>query len=129
MIKLRIPQARLLVALMPAHLDDPTNEWPSMTTYWLAVATKTSPKSDYIRRALRGLPEGSSSGDAHDGLLTFGYVVGVELNIDGVVETHYRITPLGVRALQNYLAANKLPPLKDRETSINHRYKKLEETC
>lgn len=126
---LRTPQARVLAALMPIYPDDPVSEWPSMTTYRLAVVIGTSTKSDYIRRALRGLPEGASSGSAHDGLLAKMLVESFEVDIDGTIETYYRITSLGIRTIQRYLTDHKLQQTRSADTCTNKRYRKLQPPC
>lgn len=119
---LRTPQARVLVALVPTYPNDPVSEWPSMTATRIAMVTGISPRSDCIRRALRGLPEGSSSGDAHEGLLARLYVESVKVDVDGVLETYYQMTRAGMHALQNYLADRQLPQVRPASMCVNKRY-------
>lgn len=92
--KLRTPQARLLRALMP---DDPTTywtEWPLLDRASLRVACGLSPKNTMNR-----LINGDSSGRGAPGLVPLGLVEVVKLDVDGVSEDSYRITPAGIAAL------------------------------
>lgn len=123
---LRVPQARVLQALMPADPDTYWTEWPSIDAHYLALALGTSTKSDLVRRALRGLPPGSSSGDAHDGLLAKGYAEAILLDVDGVRETQYRITHAGILALREYLKRHQIPKMRSTASCVNKRYKKME---
>ena len=119
-IPLRIPQARVLRALLPdagvVHVD-----WPIATAVAIARSIGVSEVSDYVRRALHGLREGSSSGSGHPGLIALGLVEVVLIDTEGVVETTFRITPSGVIAI---LAHGDLPPVRDREGCINKRYRR-----
>ncbi len=120
---LRIPQARVLRALMPIDPNSSISEWPFITLITLSDRVGVSRKSDSIRRALRGLPEGSSSGDPHIGLLGLGYVEIIMLDIEGVSEANYRITTKGIQAFQKYVNdGGKLPEVRDVSLCTNHRY-------
>lgn len=123
---LRTPQARVLAALVPISPDDPVFDWPTYRRDVLAAKAGYTAISGSITRALNGIREGSSSGDAHLGLLALKYVEELEFELDGgIKETNYRITPAGIAAFRAYeLAVGKLPPLRDKETCTNDRYKK-----
>jgi len=121
---LRLPEARVLAALMP---DDPTSNphfWPLRTRARLSreMGYKVS---GTVTSALNGIREGSSSGKPHPGLLAMGLVEAIVLDIDGVMETDYCITPLGIRAYQEYVATHGvLPQVRDAATCTNERYRK-----
>ncbi len=124
--RLRVPQARVLRSLLPASANDPISEWPLLTRAAMAIRAGYTPASGSITRALIGIHEGSSSGDAHLGLLPLGYVTGIEINVDGIKEINYRITRDGIDALREYLlAGGTLPPLKDAVKHTNKRYKEV----
>jgi hypothetical protein len=134
--ELRVPQARVLRALMPAYPSDPPIEWPVVTRGQLNVRAGYSTAygcSSAINRALHGIPAGSSSGAPHPGLLGLGLVEKIVFDAawygpdswdGGPAETVYRITAAGIRAYQAYLAhGGKLPPVKDAATCTNGRYR------
>lgn len=127
--KLRIPQARLLRALMPDDPSSPSIDWPMLNRAGLGVTAGYTPISGSVSRALAGIHEGNkTSGDPHPGLLPLGYVEEIVLDIEGLRETNYRITEAGVRAFQRYVAeGGKLPPLKPVTMCVNHRYKKKDQ--
>lgn len=123
---LRVPQARVLAALVPEDPTWPETDWPLLTRANLGVNAGYTAISGTVTRALNGIKPGSSSGDAHPGLLTLGYIQEIVLDVEGVQEVNYRATKIGVVA---YLAwttsnGNKLPEVKDRVTCINDRYRK-----
>lgn len=122
---LRTPQARVLAALMPVDERDPVSEWPLLTRPRLGVKAGYTAISGTITRALNGIHEGSSSGDAHPGLLKLGYVEEQRVDVDGVVETNYRITLVGIRSYQEYtgVQGGKLPKVRDASICTNDRYK------
>lgn len=122
--KLRVPQVRVLCVLMPSDTSKPPSEWPFIGRVQMSVRAGYTAVSGTINRILHGIPEGSSSGDPHPGLLEQGLMEEKELDIDGLKEKNYRITPEGVKALEEYLAWNKLPEIKDKSTCINDRYRK-----
>ncbi len=124
---LRVPQARVLRALMPVCPTDTVDEWPLLTRAVMAVRAGYTPISGSITRALMGIRQGSSSGDAHLGLIDLKLVETIELNIMGTLETNYRATPLGVRAMKKFLQeGGKLPPVRDAAVHTNQRYAKTE---
>lgn len=125
---LRVPQARLLAALLPPYPDDPPEEWPLITRAVLAVRAGYTAISGSVTRALNGIREGSSSGDAHPGLRALGHVEVVEIDVDGLIEDNYRITPTGIAAIQAWLAANPdgLPDVRDADSATNHRYREAD---
>ena len=119
---LRVPQVRVLSILMPPNPEDNQIDWPLWTTQMLADWIGVSKKSDSIRRALRGLPEGSTSWDAHPGLLTRKLVDEVVLEVEGVNEKSYRITTTGIAAYQAYVAKHgSLPRVRDAAICANER--------
>jgi len=109
---LRVPQARVLRALMPLNRDD---DPPALTRVQLAQRAGFSPTAGTINRVLHGIHEGSSSGNPHKGLLDRGLVVAIDLN--GITE--YQITPEGIKAIEKY---PQLPELRDKAICINNRY-------
>lgn len=123
---LRVPQVRVLMPLIPQDPTWPDSEWPLLTRANLGVNAGYTAISGSVTRALNGIYEGSSSGDAHPGLLTMGYVEEVVLDVDGVKEVNYRATRLGALAYMEWVVANggKLPELKDKMIYINDRYKR-----
>lgn len=120
-IELRVPQARVLHALMPEHPEDPPSEWPTLSRAVLGVRAGYTAISGSITRALNGIRPGSSSGDAHLGLIALKLVEVEELDIDGLVETNYRITAEGIKEFKIFLANNgsALPPLRDAALCVN----------
>lgn len=124
---LRVPQARILSALLPPYPDDPPSEWPLVTRQVLARRAGYTPISGTINRVLHGIPPGSSSGEPHPGLLDLKLIEKLKVDVDGVSEDNYRITPEGIRAIQHYFASGKrIPELRNREYCINDRYKKAD---
>ncbi len=120
---LRVPQARILRALMPDDPSGPRSNWPTLTRPVLAQLAGYTPISGSVTRALVGIREGSSSGDPHLGVVQLELVRVMELNMDGVTEINYRITPLGIAALHQFLASGgKLPPVRDPSVHTNNRY-------
>jgi len=124
--QLRVPQARVLLALQPDCHEDPFSEWPLLTRAMLGVKAGYTPLSGSITRALNGVRDGSSSGPPQRGLIELGMVEVISLNIEGLTEDNYRITPTGVTAISSYLKENggDLPPLKDVAICTNNRYRK-----
>lgn len=126
--KLRVPEARILKSLMPDPVDLPKIDWPMYTRSVLVHRAGYSPISGTINRVFYGIPEGSSSGEPHPGLIQLGMVEIVELDISGVSENNYRITKKGIIAFQSYIKryGDKLPPLRDPAICTNDRYLKEE---
>lgn len=122
---LRVPQARVLRALVPEYPTDPKSEWPLLSRAALGVRAGYTAISGTITRALNGIQPGSSSGDPHVGLIGRGLVEEVRIDVDGTVEINYRATDAGVRTFVEYVKVNgdKLPPLKDQSSCVNDRYK------
>jgi len=120
---LRVPQARVLKVLMPSDTADHWVEWPTLTRHALAVKAGFNPISGTLNRVLNGIREGSSSGDAHPGIVERGLVKVVPMEVnEGVWENSYRITAAGIRELQRYLAQHKIPKRKDKASCVNDRY-------
>lgn len=121
---LRTPQARVLRALIPDDAADHYTEWPLLTRPQLGVKAGYTAVSGTITRALNGIHPGSSSGDPHPGLLARGFVKATSVDVEGVVETNYRITAAGVRAYADHVAAHgeRLPKVRDAELCTNDRY-------
>lgn len=109
---LRIPQARVLRALMP---KSGSKTRPVLTPVELAENAGFSPTSGTINRVLHGIPKGSSSGNPHKGLLDLGLLSAIDQ--DG--STAYRITTAGIKAVERH---PKLPKMRDKEICINNRY-------
>lgn len=128
-LALRTSQARVLYAIMPEpeHLDDPTL-WPTYTRTQICLRTGTSLRSMSPTRALNGVRDGSSSDIPHLGLLARGMVEEVIIDVEGVSESAYHITTVGISAVNRFLAAHggKMPPKRDGQSCINTRYKKDE---
>ena len=120
---LRVPQARVLRVLMPAPGAD-LIDWPLVTRAQLGLRAGYTGTSGSVTRAMNGIREGSSSGDAHPGLLERGLVEVEVLDIEDVAEDNYRITPRGIEELCAWEAAgNRLPTVKDRAKATNKRYR------
>lgn len=118
-MKLKIPQVRVLRCF--------TSGRPLLNRAKIAERAGFSELSGTVTRVLNGLREGSSSGAAHPGLLTLGYIERIDLEVEeGVTETCYRITDAGVRALAAWEKENRDEQInvRDKASSINHRYKR-----
>lgn len=126
-LSLRLPQVRVLAALVPAYPDDPISEWPLVTRARLGARAGCSPGSGTITRALDGIRAGWTHGSKpHPGLLARGLVEVVRIDIDGISETNYRMTTAGLAAYRRHLAdRGTLPQVKDRETCTNDRYREI----
>jgi hypothetical protein len=127
--RLRVPQARVLKALMPdkdvADRPEYKCDWPTYTRATLSVMAGYTGTSGSITRALNGIRAGNrTSGAPHPGLLERGLIEELVFDIDGVLEDNYRITFAGIAAYRAHLAANggKLPPVKDAAFCTNDRY-------
>ncbi len=123
---LRIPQARLLSALMPKYPEDPPSEWPLITRVQLAIRAGYSVISGSVTRALNGIHEtNTTSGDPHLGIVGKGMVELITVDVEGVSEVNYRITHAGIRAFQLFLTSGrKIPPVRDASLCVNDRYLK-----
>lgn len=118
-MKLKIPQVRVLRCF--------TSGRPLLNRAKIAERAGFSELSGTVTRVLNGLREGSSSGAAHPGLLTLGYLERIDLEVEeGVTETCYRITDAGARALAAWEAESggKSVTMRDKTSSVNHRYKR-----
>ncbi len=124
-VELKVPQARVLTVLLPPPKTDPV-DYPLIHTRVIAGRLGVSAVSETIRRAFRGLKEGSASGTPHKGLLALGYAEEVVLDVDGLSELAYKITDEGIAAITEYLKHHTLHPVRSRESSINNRYKRPE---
>lgn len=127
--KLKMVYARVLKLLMPKrpYWDKEEKcwkgtligvyDWPILTRIQIAIRVGWSPISGTLPKALNGIGKDSKSPDAkHPGLIGSGYVEMIELDIDGLMEVNYRITPLGIQVWQNFVTArgtDELPPLRD----------------
>lgn len=126
---LRVPQARVLAALMPADPSDPAFDWPTLSRAILGVRAGYTAISGTITRALNGIQPGSSSGSPYLGLLTLRYIEETVFDIDGVREMCYRATPAGQAAYQAYITAvGSLPRHRDKELCVNDRYRRPEQS-
>ncbi len=117
---LRTPQARVLAALVPAPHEVHQCDWPVLTRAAMSQRAGYTAISGTVTRALNGLREGSSSGDAHPGLLARGMLEEFPIDCDGVVELNYRITAAGIAAYRAHVEGGaKLPPVKDAAQCVN----------
>lgn len=124
-LALRVPQARVLAALMPEYPDDPPTEWPLLTRAMLGVNAGYTAISGTVTRALNGVRDGVTSATPHPGLIARRMVEEVVLDIMGVAETNYRITTLGVKAYQAHVASGAaMPKVDDNRVFTNNRYKR-----
>jgi hypothetical protein len=125
---LRLPQARVLRALMPADPTEPPIEWPLLTRTYLCLRAGFKLTSGSITRVLNGIrPGNTTSGAPHPGLVERALVEEVVLDICGVEEVNYRITAAGIRAYEAYLArGGRLPEVKLAELCTNIRYAKVQ---
>lgn len=124
--KLRVPQARVLRALVPVCPTDTIDEWPLLTRKAMAILAGYSEISGSITRALMGIrATNKSSGDPHKGLIELGLVQVVELEVEqGIFETNYRATIHGMRALRKFLTSGgRLPAVRERGLHVNHRFR------
>lgn len=123
MSELRTPQLRVLNALRPKNPDSAPINWPIMGRAIIARRAGYTEVSGSVTRALNGIPEGSSSGDTHPGLIELGMVIPFVVDLDGVEEPNFQITLLGLQALEDYLrAGGSLPPVRNASICTNHRY-------
>ncbi len=128
-VELRVPQARVLRALLPLYPADPPDEWPLLTRAQLGLTAGFTVLSGSCTRALNGIRAGSSSGPPQVGLLALGMVEVIVLDVEGLQEDNYRITLSGIAALSVYvMAGGTLPPLKDPSVCTNQRYQKEEQS-
>lgn len=126
-IKLRVPQARILSALMPQYPGQPPFDWPICTRAGLLKHAGYEPTSGVVNRALGGILS-LKSGKPHLGMLALKLIEEVVLDIEGVSETNYRTTVAGIDAYRAYIAqVGALPPLRDKKACTNNRYKKNSE--
>lgn len=121
-LTLKIPQARVLQALLPINPKVDQDDWPLYNRVVLAEYAGFNPTTGTINRVLNGIPAGSSSGAPHPGLITRGLMVVIAVQSDGVSQDHYRITPLGVEAIRAFLATNTIPDTRDKASCTNDRY-------
>lgn len=120
---LRLPHARVLLALLPAYPEDPPEEWPLLTRPMLGARAGYTAVSGTVTRALHGIREGSTSGRKSAGLLELELVEALILHIEGVKEINYRITRKGIDVIQKHIASgvNVEIPI-DKSRYINNRY-------
>lgn len=123
---LRVPQARVLAALMPAAADTPAFDWPTLSRVVLAKRIGVSTRSDYITRAMNGIRPGNiTTGTPHPGLLAQGLVVEGVFDVDGIKEANYQITAAGILAYEIFVASGgTLPPIRNGESCVNKRYRR-----
>lgn len=128
-LTIRTPQARVLAVLQPDNYADPISEWPLVTRAKLGVRAGYTAISGTVTRALNGIRMNSSSGDPHLGLIARGMVEEVILNIEGITETNYRATIVGIQAYQKHISTTgELPKLRSAVICTNDRYKKTSAT-
>lgn len=94
---LRTPHARVLLALMPKRPSDPVCEWPVFTRAQMRVACGFSPTNS-MNRILHGVKEGPHK---HLGLIGEGYLEEVPIDVDGLIEMNYRLTPKGLQVCRS----------------------------
>lgn len=123
---LRTPQARVLRALMPKRPDSDEMCWPLITRAMLAVRAGYTALSGTVTRALNGIrPGNKSSGEPHPGLIERGLIEVVRVDVEGLMETNYRITANGIATYLRHIAEQgELPPLKEAALCVNDRYRK-----
>lgn len=121
-LALKIPQARVLKALLPINPKADQEDWPLYNRVVLAEYSGFNPTTGTINRVLNGVPPGSSSGAAHPGLLDRKLMIMIPVNSDGVAQAHYRITPFGIDAIVAFLATNVMPDTRDKASCTNDRY-------
>jgi hypothetical protein len=122
---IRTPQARVLRALYPTYPEDPSWDWPLVTRTKLCVRAGYTVISGTVTRALNGIRQTNrTSGDPHPGVIELGWVEVVMIDIEGVMETNYRITQAGIAAYDAFIAGGgSLPPVKDADICTNHRHR------
>lgn len=122
--RLRVPQARILMALMPDKPDGSPIDWPVLSRALLGVRAGYTSTSGTVTRALKGIDPGSSSGPPYLGLLALGFLLEEELDVDGLTEVNYQITEAGVRACTEFIEQNgALPAPRDVSSCTNKRYR------
>jgi hypothetical protein len=92
----------------------------------IAERIGVSPISGTVTRAMRGR-KGDRFGPRQRGLIELRCVKELTLDIEGVLEVNYQITPAGRLHLADYLAQRQgrpLPRLRDADASTNLRYRK-----
>lgn len=118
---LKIPQARVLAVLCPD-----TGDAPPLGTIPRAVLAEAAgfvPTSGTMSKVLNGIQNpNSSTGKQQDGLLQYGYIEKVYVELDGATADSYRITRAGIRAIRAWLAVNQLPAKRDEALCTNQRY-------
>jgi hypothetical protein len=119
---LRTPQARVLAALLPSAAEVHRCDWPVLTRAALGVRAGYTAVSGTVTRALNGIRIGSSSGDAHLGLLARRLVEEETIDCDGVAELNYRITVAGIAVYRAHVEREELPPVRDALSCTNERY-------
>ncbi len=123
---LRVPEARVLAALVPPDPAHPRFLWPLLTRAVLVQYAGFTPRSGVINQVLHGV--GRVTRDrprTYPGLLARGLLEIVEVDVDGLREANYRVTLAGVSAYQQYVTAHGVPGQKrDIRTCTNKRYMK-----
>lgn len=119
-IILKVPQVRVLVALLPEGDEPPLGTLPRAK---LAEAAGFVPTSGTMSKVLNGIQNpNSSTGKQQDGLMQYGYIQKVDVDLDGQTADSYRITKTGIAAVRAWLAINQLPPKRDEKLCTNQRY-------
>lgn len=124
-IQLRVPQARVLRALMPKYPDDDPIEWPVFIRASLAMNAGYTAISGTITRALNGIRDtGNKSGEPYLGLIDLGLVEVLHFDIEGRIEINYRITSKGIKVYQDHVVkkGEELPKLRAANLCTNLRY-------
>lgn len=126
-MKLTVPQLRVLRLLMPPDPSQPKYDWPCATRAGIQKTVGATERSGLTTTVLRG--RGAAAGHKGTGgssvrLLTTGLVETVVVEIEeGIKETSYRITEVGIEEYRKFVeSGGELPPLRSREDCVNRRY-------
>ncbi len=123
-VSLRVPQARVLAALMPIDQSDPPSEWPLLTRTILGIRAGYTATSGMVNRVLGGIQHKCKSGEAHPGILELELIEKESVEVDGVTEMNYRITAAGIQAYRHHITTyGKLPEFREKSLCVNDRYK------
>lgn len=112
--RLRGGQVRVLQALSGGRV---------LTRDKLRAEIGLSPISGTLSYLLNGMKVSKANPKGHPGLVELGMVTRITLDIDGIEEVCYRITPTGEEAL---LHAPDPPPIGDQSKNVNRRYRKVD---
>ncbi len=96
-VKISKSQARILAILLPDDESEPVSEWPIWTRAMLRKKVGFSEKNT-LNRPING----DSTNKEHLGLLPMGLISEFKMDIDGLIETSYHITPRGIEVYRTY---------------------------